>query len=204
MLHMKTYIAIQEQAKLLGIHEQTARRWCKSGKLNEHHRTIGNHRRFEVETTEPVGETIGYVRVSTHGQKDDLEVQKKAIQDKSNGENIKLDTVIADVGSGINCKRKGFKAIIAKILTGKVKHIVILHKDRLVRFGYEIIEQLCQILNVKITVLEKSVFQTPEQVLCGNLIEILTVFCSKLYGMRSHSNKKIINAQLCSTISPTV
>jgi len=139
------------------------------------------------------------VRVSTHGQKDDLEVQRQAIRDKAIGENIALDAVISDVGLGTNCKRKGFRAIIAKILTGKIKHLVVLHKYRLVRFGYEIIEQLCLVLNVKITVLEKSVFQTPEQVLCGNLIEILTVFCSKLYGMRSHSNKKIINAQLCST-----
>ena len=196
---MTTFIAIKEQAALFGVHVQTVRRWCKAGKLAAHHRTPGNHRRFEVKSSEQDGETIGYVRVSTHGQKDDLEVQRQAIRDKAISENINLDAVISDIGSGINCKRKGFKTIIAKILTGKIKHLVVLHKDRLVRFGYEIIEQLCLVLNVKITVLEKSVFQTPEQVLCGNLIEILTVFCSKLYGMRSHSNKKIINAQLCST-----
>ena len=201
---MTTFIAIKEQAALFGVHVQTIRRWCKEGKLDAHHRTLGNHRRFELNSAEPTGETIGYVRVSTHGQKDDLVVQRQAISEKATGENIKLDSIIADIGSGINCKRKGFKAIIAKILTGKVKHIVVLHKDRLVRFGYEIIEQLCAILNVKITVLEKSIMQTPEQVLCGNLIEILTVFCSKLYGMRSHSNKKIINAQGCSTISSAV
>ena len=201
---MTTFIAIKEQALLLGVHVQTIRRWCKSGVLTEHHRTAGNHRRFELRSPDKEGETIGYTRVSTHGQKDDLEVQRQAIREKASAENIVLDSVISDIGSGINCKRKGFKVLISKILTGKVKHIVILHKDRLVRFGYEIIEQLCSVLNVKITVLEKSVLQTPEQVLCGSLIEILTVFCSKLYGMRSHSNKKIINAQLCSDISPTV
>ena len=64
-----------------------------------------------------------------------------------------------------------------------------MHKDRLLRFGYEIIEQLCQAMQVKITILEESPFRTKEQILCGNLIEILTVYCSAFYGMRSHSNK---------------
>ena len=207
---MNIYITIAEQAKRLGVHVQTLRRWDRLELMKSHHRTEGNHRRYEVEETEsqPEAETIGYVRVSTAGQKDDLVVQEKSLKEKATNDGIQIDTIVSDVGSGINCKRKGFIKIINQIMIGKVKHIVIMHKDRLVRFGYEIIERLCQIKGVKITVLEKSPFETAEQILCGNLIAVITVFCSALYGMRSHSNKskivKTVNDQLCAPILSTV
>ena len=173
--------------------------------MASHHRTVGRHRRFEVVPTKQTASTIGYVRVSTRGQKDDLKVQETSLSEKSTLLGIKLDSIISDVGSGINCKKKGLKLLIAQVLSGNVKHIVLMHKDRLLRFGYEIIEQLCQAMQVKITILEESPFKTKEQILCGNMIEILTVYCSAFYGMRSHSNKpKSQNAQVCTTIPATV
>ena len=202
---MNNYISIKEQARIYGVHVCTIRRWCRAGTMACHHRTIGQHRRFEVATIKNNANTIGYVRVSTHGQKDDLKVQENSLREKSTLMGISLDNVISDVGSGINCRKKGLKILISKVLAGNIKHIVLMHKDRLIRFGYEIIEQICQAMHVKITILEESPFKTKEQILCGNLIEILTVYCSAFYGMRSHSNKpKTQNAQVCTLIPSTV
>ena len=88
-----------------------------------HHRTIGQHRRFEVAPIKNSATTIGYVRVSTHGQKDDLKVQENSLREKSTLMGISLDNVISDVGSGINCRKKGLKILISKVLAGSIKHI---------------------------------------------------------------------------------
>ena len=73
------YLSVGVLAKYYGVHCQTIRRWCRNGHLSEHHRTMGNHRRFE-EPREPEGMTIGYVRVSSDDQKKDLDVQAEALE----------------------------------------------------------------------------------------------------------------------------
>ena len=93
---------------------------------------------------------------------------------------------------------------MAMLLAGKIKHLVIMHKDRLLRFGSEIVFAVCKAMNVQVTILEESLAKSQVELLCLDLVEIMTVFTNKIYGMRSHSNKKALNAQLCSTIPAAV
>ena len=96
----------------------------------------------------------------------------------------------------MNYKKKGFSKLLADLLSGKIKHLIIMHKDRLLRFGSEIIFAICNAFHIQITILEPSPAKSPVELLCLDLIEIMTVFSSKIYGMRSHSNKNSLIAQL--------
>ena len=106
-----------------------------------------------------------------------------------------VDLVISDLGSGLNYKKTGFKRLLLLILQGKVRELILTHKDRLLRFGSEIIFQICQHLGVKITILQDTPDKPHMEQFCTDLVEIMTVFCSKIYGHRSHQNRK------CSTLS---
>jgi len=108
-----------------------------------------------------------------------------------------------DVGSCMNYKKRGFKQLMNMLLTNKIKHLVIMQKDRLLRFGSDIIFMICKLFNVEVTILEPSPANSPTEQLCMDLVEIMTVFTNKIYGMRSNSNKKVLiqatnlaNAQL--------
>ena len=193
------YLTVSKLANYYGVHNQTIRRWCRSGNLVEHHRTIGNHRRFE-EPTKPDGQTIGYVRVSSADQKSDLKIQELALTEKAKLQNITIHSTISDIGSGMNYKKRGFKQLINMLLTNKIKHLVIMQKDR---FGSEIIFMICKLFNVEVTILEPSLANSPTEQLCMDMVEIMTVFTNKIYGKRSNSNKKVLiqaaniaNAQL--------
>ena len=193
------YITIQEIALHYGVTTQTIRRWGRNGQLLEHHRTLGNHRRFEPPRP-PEGEVVGYVRVSSHDQKSDLAVQADALSVKAKAAGIEVERTIQDIGSGMNYKKKGFVSLMSMLLAGKIKHLVIMHKDRLLRFGSEIVFAVCKAMNVRVTILEESLAKSQVELLCLDLVEIMTVFTNKIYGMRSRSNKKALNDQLCSTI----
>lgn len=127
---------------------------------------------------------VGYARVSSYDQKKDLETQKATLS--THHPNV----LLSDVGSGLNFKKSGFNKLMTLLLNNKVKKIIITHKDRLLRFGFEIIEKLCQHGNVDIVVLYQEEKQSFEKTLVNDLISIITVFSSKLYGKRSHKNKK--------------
>ena len=185
------YLTVSQLALTYGVHGQTIRRWCRSGLLLEHHRTLGNHRRFE-EPKKQDGQTIGYVRVSSADQKLDLGTQETAMKEKSKLQDIQIDGIIKDIGSGMNYKKKGFKQLLNLILNGKVKHLVLMHRDRLLRFGSEIIFIICKFMNVQVTILEPSPATSPIEQLCLDMVEIMTVFSSKIYGMRSHTNTRVI------------
>jgi putative resolvase len=187
-----TYLTVGELALLYGVHNQTIRRWCRAGSIAEHHRTIGNHRRFEAPNNEEA-QTVGYVRVSSADQKSDLDVQALALTAKAKLQNIQINQTISDIGSGMNYKKKGFKQLMNMLLQGKVKHLVIMHRDRLLRFGAEIIFLICKIFNVKVTILEPSPATSPIEQLCLDMVEIITVFSSKIYGMRKNTNTKALN-----------
>jgi predicted site-specific integrase-resolvase len=127
---------------------------------------------------------ILYARVSSNKQKDDLINQVKYLE-----ENVKeYDQVITDVGSSLNM-RKGFLKLLRMILNNEVSKVVIAYPDRLVRFGFEIIEEVCKAHNCELVVLNKE-NKTPEQELIEDLISILVSFSGKLYGM-SHKYEKV-------------
>jgi predicted site-specific integrase-resolvase len=176
----------------LGVHPQTLRRWERAGKLPKPERTLGNHRRYRVALTQADALTVGYVRVSSHDQKGDLERQRQFVQEQAGKP---VDLVISDLGSGLNYKKAGFKRLLLLILQGRVRELILTHKDRLLRFGSEIVFQICGFFGVKITILQDEPAKPVMEQFCTDLVEIMTVFCSKIYGHRSHNNRK------CSTLS---
>ncbi len=95
------------------------------------------------------------------------------------------------MGSGLNYKKKGFQELVSRICSNEIERIVINYKDRLIRFGYEIIEQLCDIYNVKIEIINHTEDKTYEQELVEDVLSIITEFSAKLYGSRSHKSSRI-------------
>ena len=181
-------VSIGFLAKHYGVSVSTIRRWCREGELEVHHRTFGGHRRFEFSQTAPNGESrkiIGYARVSSHDQKSDLQRQIQRL--KSSG----CDEVLSDIGSGLNCKKPGLRALLQLILRGKVGTLRLVHEDRLIRFGTEIIRHLCRHKHTAFDVLETpATTASHEAELAKDVITLMTVFCARLYGMRSHKNRR--------------
>lgn len=180
-------IPIRQMAAQLGVHPQTLRRWERAGKIPKAPRTIGNHRRYQTAQPEATALTVGYVRVSSHDQKADLNRQQQYVQEKAGKP---VDLIIKDLGSAMNYKKSGFKQLLLLLLQGKVKELILTHKDRLLRFGSEIIFQICSHFGVTVTILDQSEELPPMEKFCRDLVEIMTVFCSKIYGHRSHQNRQ--------------
>ena len=133
---------------------------------------------------------VAYCRVSTKSQKDDLEKQVENVKSYMYAKGYSFE-VITDIGSGINYKNKGLRELISLINSNQVTKVVILHKDRLVGFGFELIELLCDLHNVKIEIIDNSE-QSNEEELTDDLIEIITVFANNLYGSRSKKTRTLI------------
>ncbi len=134
---------------------------------------------------------IGYCRVSTPAQKDDLKTQVENVKTYMYAKGYQFE-IIEDIGSGINYRKKGLKELLSKISNHEISKIVILYKDRLVRFGYEMIEYLCQINSIEIEIVDNTEY-SKEQELTDDLIQIITVFANRLYGQRSKKTKKLID-----------
>ena len=188
-------LSIGKFAKTVGVTTTTLRRMHQSGELIPAHISNGGTRYYSTEqlklfqssNTERI--VIGYCRVSTPSQKDDLEIQVQNV--KSYAKGYKFD-IIKDIGSGINYKKKGLKELINRIENNEVSKVVILYKDRLIRFGFELIEYLCEINNVEIEVIDNSEC-SKEKELTDDLIQIITVFANRLYGQHSKKTKRLIN-----------
>lgn len=133
---------------------------------------------------------MGYARVSSHDQKEDLERQKIVLSHYA-------DDVISDLGSGINFKKKGLISLIDKIISGEISDIVLTHKDRLLRFGFELIHRICHTFNVTIRILNDTPPASFEQELSQDIVTLMTVFSARYYGKRSHKNKKNKSEKIC-------
>ena len=192
------FLKISEYCELIGLHPQTLRKHEKQG-IGTYVvpiRTAGNQRRYLV-PDEPDKDRIiiGYARVSCNDQMSDLPRQVAKIK-----ENTEVSQVFTDIGSGLNYKKRGLTALVKLILTGKVKELVITYKDRLLRFGTELIFLICDIFNVKVTILNDDGNKTIEVEMSEDILAILTVFSARMHGARSHKNKKKIEqTQVCST-----
>ena len=133
---------------------------------------------------------VAYCRVSTKSQKEELEKQIENVKSYMYAKGYSFE-VITDIGSGINYKNKGLQELISLINSNQITKVVILHKDRLVGFGFELIQLLCDLHNVEIEIIDKSE-RSNEEELTDDLIEIITVFANKLYGSRSKKTKTLI------------
>jgi len=190
---------IGEFAKKIGVTIQTLRDWDKSGKLKPAYRSKGNHRYYTEEQLNEILQkkqpknriNIGYVRVNANHQKDDLKRQYELMELflTKQGKEFKI---IEEIGSGIDYNKKGLKELLKLIAINQIDTIFILYKDRLLRFGYELIEEFARLHNTKIVVINKDEGKTDEEELIEDILNIIQVFSCRLNGKRDHINKKII------------
>lgn len=200
------YMGGKKASELLNIHQRTLYQWEKKG-IIETIRTPGNKRLYNIEKflkekecngnikcLEDIDEldkkegklNISYVRVSSIGQKEDLERQKKMIN-KLYPNHI----MIEDIGSGISLTKRGIKKIIKLAIAGKINEVVIAHKDRLARFGYDLIEDLIkEYSNGKIIIINEKEEQEPEEELMKDVLQIMNVFVAKMNGLRKYKKKE--------------
>lgn len=195
-------ISIGDAAKELGVSVKTVRRWADSGKLR-FERSPSGHRRFFLADIKRITPrdfnkledrvTINYARVSSHDQKDDLTRQVQVLEAFSSSNGWQFET-IQDLGSGLNYNKKGLQKLLKRIMQGDIGRLVITHKDRLLRFGSEIVFAMCEEFETEVVIINKSVEEvTFEQELVTDMIELITVFSARLYGSRSRKNKKLLD-----------
>lgn len=191
------YLSINKVAKRLNKSAQTLRNWEKTGELIPAYKTKSGYRYYTeeqinkllgVEEKERV--TIGYCRVSSRKQQDDLERQTENMRNYLCAKGYKFE-IITDIGSGINYNKVGLNILLDKVIKGEVDKVVVLHKDRLLRFGFELVENLCKRYGTSIEVVDNTP-KTEEQELVEDLVQIITVFSCKLQGKRANKMKKVI------------
>ena len=195
-------VPIHEAAEALGVSAQTLRRWEREGRLLPDERTAGGRRRYDLARLKPekfrsqaeaVRKTVAYARVSSHDQKDDLERQKQVLELYCARQGWTFE-VIADLGSGMNYHKKGLKKLLEAIIEGQVGRLVITHKDRLLRFGAELVFAICEAKQVEVVILNQGEDTTFEEDLAKDVLEIITMFSARLYGSRSRKNQKLLDS----------
>jgi len=197
------YLGGKEASKKLGVHQRTLYQWEEKGYI-ETIRTPGGKRLYNVDkyieiNNKNVNESktdildeldkkegklnIAYVRVSSIGQKDDLVRQKKEMTSK-----YPNHIVVEDIGSGINFNRRGIRKIIKLAISGKINEVVVAYKDRLTRFGYELIEDLIkEYSNGKIIIVNDKEDIEPEEELAKDVLQIMNVLVAKMNGLRKYN-----------------
>lgn len=185
-------------AKMINCHIRTLQRWdnldiLKPKLYTPKGRKLYTHEQYLDFIHQPIIEdndklTIIYSRVSSHNQKNDLKTQIEFIEKYCTVNQINVDNVYSDIGSGLNYKRKNLNKLIGEIISGKINKIIIAHKDRLMRFGFEIIEKLCYDNNVELVIINEEKL-SPQEEMVTDLMSIIHVFSSRLYGLRTYKNK---------------
>jgi excisionase family DNA binding protein len=200
-------VAISEAARILGVSISTLRRWDEEGRFPAE-RTPAGHRRYDLNQLkrqavhrlpdapeEANRMTIGYARVSSHDQKADLNRQVLLLSEFCTRNGWEHD-IIDDLGSGLNYRKRGLRQLIKRICSGQVKRLVLSHKDRLLRFGSELVFTLCEEFGTEVVIINQAEPDIRfEEELAQDVLEIITVFSARLYGRRSHQNRKLM-AQL--------
>lgn len=193
------YMKAKEVLKILGITQQTLWNWTKSGKIKINaklSRTYNDYNEDSVyaligrKSSSKNKLIVSYARVSTQNQKNQLNDQNQRIYDSCISRGLKLEKQFSDIKSGMSSDRKDFQELIRMIIQGKVELLVIENKDRLIRFGYEILEQIFKYFGCKILVLNDILEnKTYQQELTDDLISIIHYFSMKNYSHRRKLNK---------------
>lgn len=195
---MSKYYSIREFSKILGVSAQTLRNWDAKGKLHPHHTSSNGYRYYSQEQLNQVMNikpkldrlVIGYCRVSSNKQKDDLDRQIENMKVYLNAQGKPYE-IITDIGSGINYNNKGLKELTQRITQNKVEKVVVLYKDRLLRFGFELVEYIASLHDCNIEIIDNTE-KTEQQELVEDLVQIITVFSCKLQGKRANKTRKLV------------
>jgi len=193
----KKLVRISEAAALLGVTAVTLRRWEASGELMPARKTASGMRFYSVSDLLNLGSvdapTVCYARVSSHDQKADLDRQQVMLETYCAAKGWKSVT-LRDLGSGMNYRKKGLNQLLEMILRKDMRRLVLTHKDRLLRFGSELVFALCELQQIEIIIIHKGEQPSFEEELAKDVLEIITVFSARLYGARSKKNKKMLDA----------
>ena len=190
------FVKIGEASKILGVNAQTLRRWEEGGVIQPVKRTPKGTRLYSLQELLGANDlsypTIAYARVSSSDQKEDLERQHAVLEAFCNKNGWRTE-IIRDLGSGnLNYNKKGLLRLLELIVRGQMSRLVITHKDRLLRFGGEIIFRICELKGIEVVIINKGeAVPSFEEELTRDVMEIMTVFCAKLYGRRSQKSKKM-------------
>ena len=187
-----------EVAERLGVSTMTVRRWIKAGKIKAYQ--IGKE--FRIPESEVLrllegklpDKAIIYARVSSRDQKEDLERQVEYLKNYCSTKGYQVVKILTDISSGLNENRKGLKQLFKLVESGEVGKVVITYRDRLTRFGFKYLEQYFNSHGVEIEVIFDDEGKTPEKELVKDLLAIVASFAGKLYGMRSHKKKRLVEA----------
>lgn len=194
------YYSTKKVTEILGVTAQTLRNWDKEGKLKPSYVKSNGYRYYSEESilsytqerkTKKNLNVVGYARVSSKKQSDDLERQINNLNAYISSKYDSFD-IITDIGSGINYNKPGLKKLIEKINKKEVDLIIVLYKDRLLRFGFELVEYFAELNNVKIEVLDK-IDKNQDEELVEDLVQIITAFSCKIQGKRKTKIKQLID-----------
>jgi len=198
---MNKFLNIQKAAEFLGVSTQTLRRWERNKKIEPSHRTEGGQRRYDITKLQPSRlstaktqnlQTVAYARVSSHDQKDDLQRQAHMLELYCSSQGWSYE-IIKDLGSGMNYHKRGLKDLLERIMNGQIGRLVLTHKDRLLRFGAELVFSLCSAKRIEVVIINQGDEPSFEEELAKDVLEIITVFSARLYGSRSRKNKQLMD-----------
>lgn len=184
-----------EFAEMIGVSVKTLQRWDNEGKLKAFRtptdRRYYTHKQYvdyAGDSNTKHGKTVIYTRVSTANQKDDMANQVEYLKQFANARGIIVDEVFEDIGSGLNYNRKKWNKLIEDCMLGLIKTVIVAHKDRFIRFGYDWFERFLKSNGVEIIVVNND-NASPEQELVNDLISIIHVFSCRIYGLRKYKKQ---------------
>jgi predicted site-specific integrase-resolvase len=176
------YVASKDAQKFYNVTANTLRRWANNGTI-KYITTQGGHRRYYIQDKNDNRQTFIYARVSSKKQEQDLQRQIKFLKNK-----YPKHQVITDISSGINYNRKGLNSLLEQVFQSNVKEIVVFSQDRLARFGFDLIQNICTHFHTKLIIENSKEQQTYEQELAEDLLSVVTVFTARYHGSRKYKN----------------
>jgi putative resolvase len=177
------FVTLRKAMALTGLAAWTLRKYADNGTVPSI-RTPSNQRLFDVQQfVAQKSSVVCYARVSTPKQRADLKRQSEWLGSKRPGTEI-----VTDVGSGLNFKRKGLQAILERAVRGERITLIVAYRDRLARFGFDLIEWAIKRSGGEIVVLN-SIAASPESELVSDLMAVITVFSARLHGLRNYKDR---------------
>lgn len=194
MKHIQNYKP-KDFAELLNVSVKTLQRWDRDGVLkakrtptDRRYYTYDQYLEFKGIKNDQSRKIVMYTRVSTNAQKDDLLNQVSFLYNFTSSKGIIVDDIIQDIGSGLNYNRKKWNRLIDDVMQNKVDTIIVTHKDRFIRFGYDWFERFLGKFDTKIVVANNEML-SPQEELVQDIVSILHVFSCRIYGLRKYKKK---------------
>src|ERR671933_1049079 len=195
---------VGEFGQIIGVSVSTLRRWEREGRLIPE-RTLGNQRIYteahiaaarNLKDGKRPEKVVIYCRVSSNAQKEDLMHQAEAMEQFCLSQGVSITEVVSEIGGGLNFKRPKFLKLVQQAIQGEIKLLYVAHKDRLCRFGFDLVEQIVEWGGGKVIVANAQSL-SPHEELTTDLLSIIHCFSSRLYGLRKYKAKvkKIVDGE---------